>query len=149
MNTLQILSEIQVISNSPEGQVIVGMITGNLTAQAQAKVDGDLTAYLQANPNVTPNETVTTVMGREFHNLRVKLGWFGFLVDGLANDSQVTTKVVAYIKSRIQAAINAGKILVNPQTGNYSLAPSKPTPPPQQPGNQGNASNTTTGQSSA
>ncbi|HEX5324702.1 MAG TPA: hypothetical protein VFW40_13015 [Capsulimonadaceae bacterium] len=123
MNAVQIISEIQVFSNSAEGQFIFSLIEGNLNTTATQAVDSDLAAYLQANPNVTQEETVATLQGREFHNLRVKLGWLGFLVDGLANDVQVVAKVQAFIRSRIAAAEAAGTVVVNAQTGALSLAP--------------------------
>jgi|SRR5579883_1548346 len=123
MNAVQILAEIQTFTNSPEGQFLIGAIEGNLSTQAEQTVDSDLIAYIQANPNVTPDETVKTVEGREFHKLRVKLGWFGFLVDGLANDTQVTAKVQAFIRARLAAAQTAGTIVLNPQTNTLSLAP--------------------------
>jgi len=122
MNAVQILADIQAFTSSAEGQFLIGVIEGNLNTQAMQTVDADLVAYLQSNPNVTVDETVKTVEGREFHKVRVKLGWFGFLVDGLANDVQVVAKVQAFIQSRINAAETAGMIVVNAQTGALSLA---------------------------
>lgn len=118
-----LIQEIEQFAGSSNGQLLAGTVEGIITEDVKQQVDADIVTYFTQSPNVLQAKAVAVLVGREFHAARVKLGFFGFLVDIYANDSRVVSNVTAFVVAEIQGDIATGVLMQNPTTGTIALAP--------------------------
>ena len=137
MNAQQIITDIERFIGTSNGQLLLDIIEGQVTAETKARVDADVITFYKQKPNSTETLGVLTITGREFHALREDLGpFFGWMAGDIAqNNVQCRTAVSNFVTAEIESGISSGWLLQN-ATGQISVNPNPPQSASAQQGQQ-------------